>query len=398
MKILLAHDYYRSDAPSGEDAVFRNERALLEANGVEVIPFERFNDDIDERTFAQRVRLALNGAWSRQTYSELSTIIRSTRPDVGHFHNTFPLISPSAYAACQDNGVPVVQTLHNFRFICPGALLLRAGKPCQDCVGSTLFPALRNRCYRSSLSATGAQVWTIASNRMRGTYRKLVNRYIALTRFAADRMAAGGLPADLIEVKPNFLPDPPIAAAGGGDYGVYVGRISEEKGVKTLLAAWSSVVGVPLKVLGDGPLRAELELQAGGLGLDVQFMGTRPKDEVLSMVGKSLFQVVPSEWYEGFPMVILEAYACARPVVASCIGGLAEVIQNGETGLHFEAGNPIDLALKINELVAAPNLALRLGMRAREVFMEKYTPQKNFKMLSGIYQRARENLEMRRRA
>src|SRR5437867_3098697 len=159
MRVLLAHDYYRSGAPSGEDAVFRNERALLEENGIEVVSFERFNDQIDDSTLSKRVLVALDGAWSKRSYQQLADVIRRTGPHLAHFHNTFPLISPSAYAACQDNGVPVVQTLHNYRFVCAGALLMRGGHPCEDCVGTSLLPALRHRCYRGSLPATGAVVW-----------------------------------------------------------------------------------------------------------------------------------------------------------------------------------------------------------------------------------------------
>src|SRR6266581_4675058 len=200
MRILLAHDHYRSSAPSGEDAVFRNEHALLTSKGFDVIPFERYNDHIDASTLKKRIQIGLEGAWSQRTYTDLAAVVRRTRPDVAHFHNTFPLISPSAYAACQDNAVPVVQTLHNYRLICAGALLMREGRPCEDCVGTSLVPAIRHRCYRGSLPATAAVVWMLARNRWRGIYRSSVNRYIALTEFAASRLVAGGLPADRIEV------------------------------------------------------------------------------------------------------------------------------------------------------------------------------------------------------
>jgi len=212
LKILLAHNFYRSAAPSGEDAVYRAERALLARAGHEIIAYERHNDTIDDSNLRKNIDLALSGAWSRHSYAEISALIRRARPDIAHFHNTFPLISPSAYAACRDNGVPVVQTLHNYRLICANGLLLRDGKPCESCVGTSLWPALRYRCYRGSLPATGAVVWMLARNRRRGTYRHLVDRYIALTRFAAGRLAAGGLPAERITVKPNFLDAPPLGA------------------------------------------------------------------------------------------------------------------------------------------------------------------------------------------
>jgi glycosyltransferase involved in cell wall biosynthesis len=396
MKIMLIHNYYRSSAPSGEDAVAGNERNLLEENGVEIIPYEKFNDDLNDSSFLKRARIGLDYAWSRNTYDEVSKLLGRARPDVAHIHSVHPQISPSVYAACQEAGVPVVHTLHNYRYICPGALLQRNGKPCEECVGKLPFNALRYRCYRGSLAASGSLVWMIAYNRWRGTFNKRVNRYIALTEFAASRLAAGGLPANRIEIKPNFLPVIPTAGRQRQNYAVYVGRLTEEKGVRTLLSAWSYVTGLQLKIIGDGKLRSELEQYARESGVDAEFMGARSKDEVLSMVGSAALQVVPSEWYEGFPMVILEAYACATPVIASRIGSLAEIVHDGETGFHFEPGNPTDLALKVNELTAKPDLASRLGMRAREIFMERYTPEQNFKQLMGIYQRARDDFEKHR--
>ena len=250
--------FYRSSAPSGEDAAFRNEKALLEDKGVDVVAYEMFNDKIDASSFAHRARLALNTSWSNSTYDSVGHLIKQKKPDIAHFHNTFPQISPSAYAACRDNDVPVVQTLDNFRFICPGGLLLRDGRPCEDCVGSNLLPAMRHRCYRESLPATGALVWMLVRNRWHGTYTTLVNRYIALTEFAAGRLIAGGLPRDRMSVKPNFAPSGSKPGPGDGGYVVYVGRLSAEKGLHTLISAWKLLPQIPLKILGDGPLRQEL--------------------------------------------------------------------------------------------------------------------------------------------
>lgn len=388
MKILFAHDHYRSGAPSGEDAVFRNERELLEKNQNEVIPFERFNDDIDDSGLGKRLRLGLEGAWSKPIYEELTALVHRTRPALAHFHNTFPLISPSAYAACQDNGVPVVQTLHNYRLVCAGALLTRNGRPCEDCVGTSLFPALLHRCYRGSLPATGAVVWMLANNRWRGSYSRLVNRYIALTEFAASRLVAGGLPHRRVEVKPNFLADAPSVGSGDGNYAVYVGRLSEEKGVRTLLEAWKRVDGFPLKILGDGPLRGELEQAARRSPLAVEFLGFRPHREVLDVVAAAEVLIVPSECYEGFPMVVLEAYACGTPVLVARIGSLDEIVVEGESGGKFEAGNPGDLVHALNLLRRGP-LSLRTMRRTtRALFEEKYTADRNYSKLLEIYDRA----------
>ena len=387
MKILLAHNYYRSSAPSGEDTVFRNERTLLERNGIEIIPFERFNDDIDDSTVAKRIRLALNYAWSAKTYREISALICRTRPDLAHFHNIFPLISPSAYAACRDAGVPVVQTLHNFRFVCPGAMLTRNGRPCEECLGSSLLPALMHRCYRDSSAATLSQVWTIASNRRRGTYRNIVNHYIALTAFAAGRLVAGGLPAKRMSVKPNFLPDPPPAGSGEGGYAVYVGRLAEEKGVRTLLSAWRSFPDLPLKMAGDGPLRQELADMIGREGLNVELLGTLDRVELVDIVGGADMQIVPSECYEGFPLVILEALACGTPVVASRIGSLDEIVSEGITGVKFAPGDPASLTGKVGGLLANRQRLGVMRRRSRALFENNYTAEINFINIMEIYRR-----------
>ncbi len=385
MKVLLAHNYYRTTSPSGEDAVFQNEMQLLADNNIDVVPFERHSDDIDDSSLSKRLALSLSVAWSRTSYSAIDRLIRKTRPDIAHFHNTFPLISPSAYAACRDNNVPVIQTLHNFRLICPGALLLRDGQPCESCVGSSLLPALRYRCYRNSLAATGSLVCMLKYNRMRGSYASLVNRYIALTRFAAERLQAGGLPADRMVVKPNFLPGAQEPGKGAGGYVVFTGRLSVEKGVHTLLEAWKLLKGVPLKILGDGPLLQELQEMAHQGDLPIEFLGHRPKAEILEIVGDAAFAVVPSEWYEGFPMVILEAYARGTPVLASRIGSLDEIVIDGLTGTKFTAGDSRGLADKVHALFNSPERLHALRATTRQHFYKHFTGKANLQQLLKIY-------------
>jgi glycosyltransferase involved in cell wall biosynthesis len=390
MKVLLCHNFYRSNAPSGEDAIFRAERELLERNGIEIVLFERFNDEIDDSSFAKRVRIARDAAWSDETYRALRQLLVRTRPDVAHFHNTFPVISPSAYAACQDEGVPVVQTLHNYRLICPGALLVREGMPCEKCVGGDLLPALRHRCYRHSFPATAAVVWMLATNRRRETYRRLVNRYIALTHFAARKLMEGGLPERRIRIKPNFLADAP-APGSGGAYVLFVGRISQEKGVDTLVRAWRGMRGVPLKIVGDGPLRARIEAQSRTDGSQIEFLGYRKREEVLALVREAALQIVPSECYEGFPMVVIEAFACGTPVVASRIGSLEEIVEEGVTGTKFAPGNASELARRVSDLLTEPALLQSMRKNARQTFESRYTSERNFALLQQIYSEARED-------
>ena len=386
MKILLAHNFYRSSAPSGEDSVYRNERDLLEKH-FDVIRFEKYNDDLDDSTLAKKVKLALSGAWSKDSYRELAELIKREKPDIAHFHNTFPQITPSSWSACRDSGVPVVQTIHNFRYICPGALLQREGKPCELCIQGTVLNALKHRCYRDSLSASAAQTWTIVRNRINGSFTNQVNRYLALTDFSASRLAAGGLPRDKILVKPNFLPDIPEPGKGSGGYVVYTGRLSEEKGVKTLLRAWKRLdAPPPLKLLGDGPLRRELEAYAATHRINAEFLGYRSSGEVLETVREALFQIVPSEWYEGFPMVILEAYACGTPVLAADIGSLSEVVKEGVTGYRFRSGDVKDLRDKVLEILSDPTQFERLRDTTRSEFLQRYTAKTNIEVVSRIYQ------------
>jgi glycosyltransferase involved in cell wall biosynthesis len=384
MKVLLVHNFYRSSAPSGEDAVYRTERTLLEQSGIQVVPFERYNDDIDDSTLGKRVGLALAGAWSRRSYQELAELIRHTRPDVAHFHNTFPLITPSGYAACQEAGVPVVQTLHNFRLICPQAMLLRNNRPCELCLKGSLVHALRHSCYRDSLAATLAQVWTQLYNRRRGTYRRQVNSYIALTRFAAERFIDAGFPSRKMSVLANTLAEPPLAGPGDGGYALYVGRLAPEKGVRVLLEAWQGLK-LPLKIAGDGPLRAELAELAQRQGLPVEFLGYLNKDEVTRCIQRALFQVVPSQCYEGFPVVVLEAMACGTPVVASRIGSLCEVVLDGITGVKFNPGEANDLAAVVKELQRDPVRLAALRQRARGYFVANFGPAEHVTRLRDIY-------------
>jgi len=236
----------------------------------------------------------------------------------------------------------------------------------------------------------------LSRNRLRGTYRTLVNRYIALTKFAAGRLVAGGLPENHLEVKPNFLSDPPDMGSGHGDYAVYVGRLSEEKGVRTLLEAWRHVDGLTLKILGDGPLRNELEEQARQAALAVEFLGFRPREEIMKVIGDAALQVIPSECYEGFPMVVLEAYACGTPILASRIGSLDEIVVEGKSGVKFEPGNPGDLARKLNELRADRSHLQAMRRTTRKCFDEHYTADRNYRELLDIYLRALADFDVTR--
>jgi glycosyltransferase involved in cell wall biosynthesis len=391
MKILLSHCHYRSSAPSGEDAVYRNERALLERHGHTIMPLEMFNDDIDDTNFIGKISVARNTVWSQTSYDAVVKLIRAGKPDIAHFHNTFPQLSPSVYAACQDNGVPVVQTLHNYRLVCANGLLLRDGKPCEDCLTGGVFNALRHRCYRNSLPATSALVWMQVRSRRNGTYENQVNRYIVSAQFPLPRLIQGGLPGRRLMVKPNFLPDPPAYNGEREDYAVFVGRLTQEKGVHTLVNAWKRMPGTALKIVGDGALRPELERISREHQLNIEFLGLQTRAQVLSIVGRAALQIIPSECYEGFPMAMLEAYASGTPVLASRLGSLDELVEEGITGNKFEAGSAEDLARMAQEMMKHPERLTQMGQHARDIFQEKYSAERNYDMLMAIYREAIED-------
>lgn len=381
MRVLQIHNYYRSSAPSGEDTVVRNERALLQARGIEVEAFERYNDTLGDG-LAAGVRAALSNIWSHDSYRALRTVIRRVRPDVAHVHNTFPQISPSAYEACRDEHVPVIQTLHNYRLLCANGLLLRAGKPCERCVGRWRWPAVAHACYRDSHAASASLALAGTVHALRGTYASGVDRYIALTRFARDRLIAGGLPSARIIVRGNALPSDPGAGDGAGGYVLFVGRLTDEKGVRTLVRAWQRLPDVPLRIAGDGALRVGLMEQARGL--PIEFLGARSREDVFGLMRGAALLVIPSEWYEGFPLVVLEAMAMGTPIVAADIGSLAELVTDPMGG-RFAPGDAPGLAAMVRRLWTDPPALARMRLHNRARYLEKYGTDRTMDSLARLY-------------
>jgi glycosyltransferase involved in cell wall biosynthesis len=328
-----------------------------------------------------------NTIWSKKSYFELKSILKDIQPNVVHFHNTFPQMSPSVYKACYEAGVPVIQTLHNYRNVCPGAMLLRDGDPCELCLDNKIFPvkSIAHKCYRGSVFATLPLALMIAGNRLLGSYSEYVTRYIALTDFARDKFIQAGLPEDKIVVKPNFLKNYPKNDVAKQDYVVFVGRLKDEKGIWTLIKAWEHVHNLKLKILGDGELMGDLQSYVERCSLNVEFLGYCSQDKVIDVVSRALIQVIPSECYEGFPVSVLEAFAGKTPVIASDIGSLGEIIKNGKNGLLFKPGDSIDLIDKINYMINNSDLRGRLVEQAFLDFNDKYTEEANYKILMDIY-------------
>jgi glycosyltransferase involved in cell wall biosynthesis len=378
LKVLMAHNSYQH--PGGEDIVFRDETQLLRQSGHEVIEYLEDNHRIGD---LNKVRLGIETVWSASSYAKLSSVMREFRPHVVHLHNTFPLISPSAYYAARKQGAAIVQTLHNFRLICPNALLFREGMPCEQCVGrSVAWPGIVNACYRNSHSGTAVLAAMLATHRLLGTWTRGVDAYIALSEFAKGKLVAGGVPSSRLFVKPNCLTPDPGARKKLDNFALFVGRLSPEKGVKTLLAAWTRVQGRKLKIVGDGPLRDVVEKAAD---LNIEFLGRQPSEAVLELIGGAAFVILPSECYENFPRVIVEAFARGVPVLGSCVGSVEELIDNGRTGMLFQSGNVQDLANKAEWLFTHADTLRDMSDAARREFETKYTADQNYDQLMKVY-------------
>jgi glycosyltransferase involved in cell wall biosynthesis len=389
MRVLLVHNYYQQ--PGGEDQVFAAEAILQKAHGHRVICYTVHNDCVKDMSSFSLVGATV---WNRAIARELRQLIRRERPHVIHFHNTFPLISPAAYYVARDEGVPMVQTLHNYRFLCPNALFFRSGHICEDCVGKILsWPGIFKACYRNSRAQTAVVATMVAVHRWLKTWQKQVDMYIALTEFARRKFIEWGIPSYKIVVKPNFTHPEPRPKNIAGNYVIFIGRLSPEKGLWTLFEAWRNLKDIPLKLIGDGLL---LDKTMKLSPESVEVLGKKSYSDVLSFLSSALFLVLPAECYEGFPMVIAEAMAYGVPVVASHLGAMAEIVDDGRTGLLFEAGNAEDLASKVRWLFENPEKAEEMGRNARAEYEKKYTPELNYKMLLRIYEMAIENRKWNR--
>jgi glycosyltransferase involved in cell wall biosynthesis len=389
LKILVVHNAYQQRG--GEDAVVGAESELLEANGHRVVRYERHNDELRERGALGRLGTALETVWSSRSFRAMRELIEREQPDVVHFHNTFPLISPSAYYACAGAAVPVVQTLHNYRLWCPGAKFLRDGKVCEACLGRAIaWPAVVHRCYRNSRPATTVAATMLAVHGAMGSWRTKVDAYIALSEFNRHKFIEGGLPPERIFVKPNFVQDHAGPRTRPGDYALFVGRLSEEKGPQLLLPAWRGMGTKPaLRIAGDGPLLQKLsaDLEASPLR-HVEILGRCSPDAIRLLMKDARFLVFPSMWYEGFPMTIAEAFASGLAVVSARLGSMAELVRDGETGLHFEPGDVADLSAKAEWAWNHPDELSRMGAAARGEYEAKYNPSANYEMLMRIYRGA----------
>jgi glycosyltransferase involved in cell wall biosynthesis len=380
LRILVVHCAYQQHG--GEDSVVASEVELLQTHGHDVRLWLRRNADISSMP---TWKVARDTLWSFQTELDLEALSRDWRPDVVHVHNTSLLLSPSVFWAARRLGIPVVQTLHNFRLGCLNATFLRNGQVCESCIGKPPLTGVIHGCFRDSRAQSAVLASSIMLHRWRGTYTEQVNRFIVLTEFARQKFLQIGLPEEKLRIKPNFLPWCEVPDLDNREGGLYVGRLSVEKGIDVLLQAAHQLdlQRYPMTVVGTGP-----QADATRTALGQHYKGHMPLPEVLAQMERAAYLILPSVCYEGFPRTVVEAFSRGLPVIASRLGSMAELIQDGETGLLFEAGNAAELAERIRWAHEHPAAMSAMGARARQIYEQHFTADRNHQTLMTVYQEA----------
>ena len=391
MRILLVHNHYGSGAPSGENRVFELEREMLRRKGQDVETLERFSDVLREWGTAGAVAGALMTPWNPFASRAMIEAMQRFKPHIVHAHNTFPMLSPSIFSAAR--GAGRVLTLHNYRLLCPAAIPMRNGQVCTKCMDRrSVWPALQHGCYRNSRPATLPLALNVALNRFRGTWNRDVERFIALTGFQRDMMARAGLPGERIAIKPNFYPGTPtvIPFNERSKKIVFVGRLGAEKGVGDLIDAWLEwgPEAPDLKIIGDGPLRAYLESRTAD-NPRISFLGQVDPAVAEQEIASARLLIVPSRWFEGFPMVVREAFAFGTPVAVSDVGPLPDLVAAAD-GLVFPAGAPAILRARVSSRWKEPMRLQQMSAASAEAFVTKYSEAENYRLLINIYEQALE--------
>jgi glycosyltransferase involved in cell wall biosynthesis len=385
MRVLMLHNRYQ--VLGGEEQATAADVALLRKCGHEVELLEQDNRDVER---IGRIRTGLRTIWSRESYRQIRKKLDAERFDILHVQNFFPLWSPSVYYAAARAGVPVVQTLHNYRLMCVNSLFYRDNHVCTDCLGRAFpWPGIVHACYRESRAGSATVATMIAAHQLLKTWKEKVQRYIAVSEFAREKYIAGGLPPEKIVVRPNFLDPAPLPGEGGGGYALYVGRLSPEKGIATMLRAWQSADNpLPLKVVGDGPMANEVAA-VGQAGSAIEYLGFRDSDEVLELMRHAEFLVFPSECYETMGRTIIEAFAVGTPVLSTDLGERAVLVVRGETGFHFPPGDAVALRQQVEWCSRSLQQLRSMRKAARAVFEQKFTGAKSVELLLEIYRSAR---------
>ena len=393
MKILLVHNFYGSIAPSGENSVYLAERALLRQHGHEVIEFTRDSDEIRNRGMFGTVLGALSTPWNPFAVSRLRQLLAHEQPDIMHVHNTFPLLSPAVFHAAAGFSTARVLTLHNYRTFCAAGIPLRQQRTCTDCLDQrSILPALRHGCYRGSRLATLPMATMITLHSALGTWQKQVEAFICLSSFQKDILAEAGLPGEKIHIKPNFYPDPPtpLPWKDRDEVVLFIGRLADYTGVRHLVKVWHvwGDTAPRLEFIGDGPERVFIEKSAARCDR-IKLLGHLSFAETQERLSKAKLLVLPSVCFEGFPMVIREAFALGVPVATSRLGPLPAIVTEGKVGRLFPPGNETGMFRIIREMWCNRGNLAAMGKAAHEEFEQKYTAENNYMQLLNIYRTAR---------
>jgi len=390
MNILMLHNSYQFFG--GEDESFAAEVRMLTDAGHFVDTIHVKNENVEG---LKAVNVALQSIWSKPSYDLVDQKLRARTFDVLHVQNFYPLLSPSVYSAAKKNRVPVVQTLRNYRLLCPSTVLYRDGHVCQECLHKTVkWPGALHACYRGSILSSAATAAMTAFHTVRGTWHRDVDLYISLTEFSRQKFIEGGIAPEKIIVKSNFVYPDPGLGDGSGDYLLFAGRFTQEKGIETLLSAWERVkLPGRLKIVGEGPLAPRIESFCRAHP-NVEWLGQKSSVDVKELMGAASALVFPSEWYEPFGRVAIESFAKGTPVIASRIAGLAEMVRDMETGLHFRPGDSQDLAAKLDWALEHPAQMRAMRPAARRCYESTYTAAENCRVLIRAYHKARQTFHV----
>jgi glycosyltransferase involved in cell wall biosynthesis len=381
MRIVVVHNRYLQ--PGGEDIAVEAEVALLAGRGHTVMRYETTNEELAK---LGPVHQAAASVWNGNARKSLAAFVHEAEPEVVHFHNTFPWLSPAIYQIAGRKPLRIVQTLHNFRLVCPAATLLRAGRPCEDCVGKVPWRGVLHACYRDNHAATLVAATAVQVGRALDRKMHRVHAYIALTEFSRGVFVRGGIPASKVHVKPNFVaPDPGFSTARGEHF-LFAGRLEEGKGARLLMEAWRRMPDPPaLRILGTGPLESELRQLAQSVP-QIRMLGQVPREEVLMELKTARALILPALWYENFPLLVCEAMATGCPVIAADGPNLREILLDGRAGLLFGSGE-VDSLRRAVEWARDPNVDLAtFAHTARAEFEARYSADANYRALLNIYE------------
>lgn len=383
-RVLIVHNYYQIGG--GEHTVFANEKRLLLDNGHYVCEYTRDNAELNSSKL-KKLFLPFSSVFSFRTYREVKRIIKKENIDIVHCHNTFPLISPSVYYAARKCKVPVVQTIHNFRFLCPNGVFYRDGHICEDCLNKGLSCSLKHGCYRNSKIQTLVVVNMLRFHRLIGTYRKI--NYIFLTEFNRNKFTELlGEKTETEFIKPNFeyINIPPTAKKRE-NYFVFAGRLEENKGIRFLLKVWDTL-DKDLYIFGDGTLKEEVE-SAAKENKRIHFMGFQSQDIIFDYISKAKAFVFSSEWYEGFPMTLIESFAMGTPVICGDIGNQSDIVRNAGAGTLYSLYDDDSFKKAVTDI--DKNFAA-YSENAKKAYDTRYTPEANYKQLKSVYEAIKNGL------